>query len=78
MIAERTPTTLCNNHKKLNDRIIEIERSIHRLEQYFCCECIEIAGVLSSIINNFLEEHVILIFEKLGVVMGGNEHSSLS
>ena len=78
MIAERTPTTLCNNHKKLNDRIIETERSMHRLEQYLCCECIEIAGVLSSIINNFLEEHKILIFEKLGVVMGGDGHSSLS
>ena len=40
-----------------------------RLEQYSCRECIKIAGVPNSIINGLLEEHVILIFETLGVVM---------
>ena len=68
MIAEKTSTTLSMNHKKLNDKIIEMERNIHRLEQYSRRECIEIAGVPNSITNNLLEEHVILIFEKLGVV----------
>ena len=68
MIAEKTLTTFSINHKKLNDRIIEMERNKHRLEQYLHCECIEIAGILSSITNN-LEEHTILIFKKLGVVM---------
>ena len=42
---------------------------MHRLEQYPHHECIEIAGVPNSIANNLLEEHVILIFEKLGVVI---------
>ena len=42
---------------------------MHRLEQYSHRECIEIAGVPNSIANNLLEEHVILIFEKLGVVI---------
>ena len=69
MIAEKTSTTLSINHKKVNDRIIETERNMHRLEQYSRRECIEIAGVPSSITNDLLEEHVILIFEKLGVVM---------
>ena len=69
MIAEKTSTTLSINHKKINDRIIETERNMHRLEQYSRRECIEIAGVPSSITNDLLEEHVILIFEKLGVVM---------
>ena len=55
--------------KKINDRIIEIERNAHRLEHYSRRECIEIAGVSNSITNNLLEEQVILIFEKLGVVM---------
>ena len=40
-----------------------------RLEQYSRCECIKIAEVPSSITNDLLVEHVILIFEKLGVVM---------
>ena len=69
MITEKTSTTLFINHKKLNDRIIEMQRNMHRLEQYSRRECIEIAGVPSSITNDILEEHVILIFEKLGVVM---------
>ena len=46
-----------------------MERNMLRLEQYSRCECIEIAGVPSSITNDLLVEHVILIFEKLGVVM---------
>ena len=69
MIAEKTSTTLSISHKKLNERVIEMERNTHRLEQYSRRECIEIAGVPNSITNDLLEEHVILIFEKLGVVM---------
>ena len=46
-----------------------MERNTHRLEQLSRRECTEIPGVPSSITNDLLEEHVILIFEKLGVVM---------
>ena len=46
-----------------------MERNMHRLEQYSRRECIKIAGVPNSITNDLLEEHVILIFEKLGVAM---------
>ena len=70
MIAEKTSTTLSTNHKKLNDRVIEMERNTHRLEQYSRLEYIETAGVPNSITNDLPEEHVILIFEKLGVIMG--------
>ena len=42
---------------------------MHRLEQYSRRECIEIAGIPSSITNDLLEEHVLLIFKKLGVVL---------
>ena len=69
MIAEKTSTTFSSNREKLNDRIIRMERNMHRLEKYSRCEYTEIAGVPSSITNDLLEEHVIIIFEKLGVVM---------
>ena len=32
MIGEKTLMTFSINHKKLSDRIIEMERNIHRLE----------------------------------------------
>ena len=69
MIAEKTSATLSMNHKKLNDKIIEMERNMHRLEQYSRRECIEIVGIPNSITNDLLEEHAIVIFEKLGVVI---------
>ena len=71
MVPENTLTTLSINHKKLNDRIIEMERNTHRREhaQYSRRECIKIPGVPNSITNNLLEEHIILFFKKLGVVM---------
>ena len=69
MVAEKTLTTLSINHKKLNDRVIEMERNAHRLEQYSRRECIEITGIPNSIANDLLAERVILIFERLGLVM---------
>ena len=71
MVAEKASTALCISHKKLNDRVIEMERNMHSntLEQYSRRECIEIVGVPNSITNDLLGEHVVLIFEKLGVVM---------
>ena len=67
MVAEKTSTTLSISQKKLNERVIEMERNMQRPEQYSLRKCIKIAGVPNSII--FLKEHVILIFQKLGVVM---------
>ena len=69
MVAEKASTILSISHENLNDRVIEMERNMHRLEQYSRCECIETVGVPNSITNDLLEEHVVLIFEKLGVVM---------
>ena len=34
MVAEKTSATLSINQKKLNDRVIEMERNKHGLEQY--------------------------------------------
>ena len=46
-----------------------MERNMHRLEQYSHHECMEIAGILSSITNDLLKEQILLIFEKLDVVL---------
>ena len=69
MIAEKTLMTFSINHQKLNDRIIEMEGNMHRLEWYSCCRCIKIADILNSITNDLLKEHIILIFKKLWVVI---------
>ena len=71
IIAKKTSATLSTNHKKLNDRKIEMERNMHRLQQYSRRECIEIAEVPNSITDDLLKEHIILIFEKLGVLIEG-------
>ena len=68
-VAEKTSSTLSTNYKNFNEKLIEMERNMHRLEQYSRREYIEIAGVPSSIKNNLLQEHVLLIFEKLVVVL---------
>ena len=46
-----------------------MERNMHWMEEYSRRECIEIVGIPSSITNDLLEEPVLLIFEKLGVVL---------
>ena len=42
---------------------------MHRLEQYSSHKCIETESIVSSIVDGLLEEHALLIFEKLGVVL---------
>ena len=66
MIAEKTSMTLSMNHEKINDKIIEMERNMHRHEQYLCCEYIKVAGIPNSTTNDLLKEGIILIFERLG------------
>ena len=69
LIAEKTSLTLSTNYKNINEKLIEMERNTHRLEQYSRRERIKIAGTRSSITNDLLEEHVLLIFKKLDVVL---------
>ena len=68
-VAEKTSLTISASCKNINDKDIEMERNMHRMEQYSRRECIEIVGIPSSITNDLLEEHVLLIFEKVGVVL---------
>ena len=67
--AEKILFTLSKNYKNINEKLIEMERNMHRLEQYSRRECIEVAGTPSSIANDLLVEHVLLIFEKIDVVL---------
>ena len=68
-VAEKILLTLSTNDKNINEQVIEMERNMHRMEQYSRRECIKIIGIPRSITNDLLEEHVLLIFEKLGVVL---------
>ena len=70
MIAKKTSMTLFINNKKLNGRIIEMVRKMHRLEQYPRRKYIEIAEAPSSITNDLLEEHVNFREGRIG--NGGN------
>ena len=45
-----------------------MEKNVYILDQYSRRECIEIVGIPSSITNDLLKVHVLLIFEKLDVV----------
>ena len=67
--AEKTSLTLSTNYKNVNEKVIEKERNMHRLERYSRHEYIEVAGIPSSTTNDLLEEHVLLIFEKLDVTL---------
>ena len=62
-------TTLSIDHKNLNERILKMERNMHRFEQYSRHECVQIAGIPGNITNYPPEEHVIPTFDKLGVVI---------
>ena len=67
---KKTSLTLSTNYKNINEKVIGMERNMHRLEQYSRRECREIAGIPSSITNDLFEEHILLIFEKIDVVLG--------
>ena len=66
---KKTSLTLSTNYKNINEKVIEMERNLHRLEQHSRREDIEIAIILGSITNDLLEEHVLLVFEELDIVL---------
>ena len=59
-VAEKTSSTLSTDYKNINEKVTEMERNMHRMEQFSRRECIEIVGIPSSITNDLLEEHVLL------------------
>ena len=57
-VAEKTSSTLSTDYKNINEKVIEMERNMHRMEQHSCCKCIEIVGILSGIMNDRLKEQI--------------------
>ena len=66
-VAGNTSTLPSRNHHKNWKKIINVERDLCKMEQYSQQECIRITGIPPSIRNSLLEEHVLLIFSKIGV-----------
>ena len=69
IVAEETTKTLQENLSSNNSKITELERLIHKLEQYSCRECVEIAGIP----HVFLEDVVIKLLNKIGVNLIKND-----
>ena len=55
MVAKKTTITLQENLNSNNSKITELERSVHKLEQYSRRECVEIAGIPWDIPHVILE-----------------------
>ena len=53
----------------MNEKLIEIERNLQKLEQCSFCECIEISSIPSTTTNNLLEKCIQMILEKVSVVL---------
>ena len=60
-VTENISTLLSRNHHKNSEKTINLERDLHKMEQYSRQECIKIAGIPPSIMNDLLEEQVLLI-----------------
>ena len=70
-MAEKTIKVLQENISSNNSKITELERSIHKLEQYSCRECVEIAGIPQDVPHVILED-VIKLQNKIDVNLTKN------
>ena len=66
-VAGNTSTLPSRNHHKNSKKILNVERDLCKMEQYSRQECIKITGIPPIIRNSLLEEHILLIFSKIGV-----------
>ena len=46
LVAQKSLLTLLTNCKNMNERLIEIDRNMHKMEQCSCPTCIKIASIL--------------------------------
>ena len=53
--------------------ITQLERSVHKLEQYSHRECTEIAGILQGILHVILEEVAIKLLNKIDANLTKND-----
>ena len=73
IVAEKTSKTLQENLSSNNSRITDLERSLHKLEQYPRRECVKIAGIPRDIPHVILEDFVIKLLNKIGVNLTKND-----
>ena len=73
IVAEKTSKTLQENLSSNNSRITDLERSLHKLEQYSRRECVKIAGIPRDIPHVILEDFVIKLLNKIGVNLTKND-----
>ena len=59
-VSHNTSTHLCN-------RIVDLERNLHAVEQYSRRECVEITGINDSISDSALQREVINILQSINV-----------
>ena len=72
IVAEKTTNTLQENLSSNNSKITDLERSFHKLEQYFRRECVEIAGTPQDI-HVILQDVVIKLLNKIGMNLTKND-----
>ena len=73
IVAEKTTKTVQENISSSNSKITELERSIHKLEQYSRTECVEITGIPWDIPHVILEGVVIKLPNKIDVSLIKND-----
>ena len=73
IVAEKTTKTPQENISFNNSKITELERSIHRLEQYSRKECTEIAAISWDIPHVILEDVVVKLLNKIDVNLTKND-----
>ena len=76
IVAENTTKALQENLNSNTFKITELERSVHKLEQYSLQdsrECVEIAEILRDIPHVILKDVVIKLLNKIGVNLTKND-----
>ena len=73
IVGEKTTKTLQENLTCDNSKITELERSVHKLEQYTRRECVEIAGIPPDIPHVILEGVAIKSLNKTDVNLTKND-----
>ena len=73
IVAEKTTKTLQENLNSINSKITELERSVHKPEQYSRRECVEIAGIPHDIPHVNLGGVVIKFLNKIVVNLTKND-----
>ena len=67
-VADNTSKLFEESHKK-NKKVVELERSHHKLQQYSQRECLELSGIPTTVIHKELEDYIIEIAKNIGIIL---------